>query len=341
MPGNGGCARLWFMRAAISLLITLGLGAQAGERMQIVRPAEYTGMCDASAAAALGSDLFVAASDENNTLRVYQRERPGPPVKSLNLDTFLQISRKSPEADLEAVARLGDRLFWIGSHGRNKNAKERLNRCRFFATDVLTGPTGDITLAPVGKPYKNLLRDLTADPRLARFELERAEDRAPKDIEGLNIEGLAVTPEGRLLIGFRNPIPESHALVVPLLNPNEVVMGSRAELGPPLLLDLGGQGIRDMICFQGTYLILAGSYRGGGEFRLYRWAGGTALPEQITVDGLSEYNPEAMILYPGKGVSEVQVLSDDGERVIDGIPGKQIKDPARRKFRSFWLRMED
>ena len=34
-------------------------------------------------------------------------------------------------------------------------------------------------------------------------------------------------------------------------------------------------------------------------------------------------------------------LSDDGERLIDGIPGKQIKEPARRKFRSFWLKVQE
>jgi len=37
-------------------------------------------------------------------------------------------------------------------------------------------------------------------------------------------------------------------------------------------------------------------------------------------------------------LQEVQVLSDDGNRLIDGVPGKKITDPARQTFRSFWLR---
>ena len=152
------------MRLALSLLVLLGVCAQAGERMRVAGTAEFMGMTDASAGAALGTNLFVVASDENNTLRFYLRDRPGPPVKSLNLDSFLRLARKSPEADLEAVARIGDRLFWIGSHGRNRNAKERLNRCQFFATDISTTPAGEVTLAPAGRPYRSLLLDLTTDP---------------------------------------------------------------------------------------------------------------------------------------------------------------------------------
>jgi hypothetical protein len=32
---------------------------------------------------------------------------------------------------------------------------------------------------------------------------------------GLNIEGLAATPDGQLLIGFRNPLSEGKALLLP------------------------------------------------------------------------------------------------------------------------------
>ena len=140
-----------------------------------------------------------------------------------------------------------------------------------------------------------------------------------------------------MLIGFRNPIPEGKALVVPLLNPNEVVGGERAKLGQPKQLDLGGLGIRDMALYQQTYVILAGSYRGGGEFRLYVWRGGDANPEAVMVEHLSDYNPEAIILYPEEGLREFQILSDDGERLFNGVAGKNIKDPDRQKFRSFWL----
>ena len=48
------------------------------------------GMCDASAAAPLGTSLFVAASDEDNILRVYHRNQAGPPTQTFNLNDFLK-----------------------------------------------------------------------------------------------------------------------------------------------------------------------------------------------------------------------------------------------------------
>ena len=45
-----------------------------------------------------------------------------------------------------------------------------------------------------------------------------------------------------MFIGFRNPVPQGKALVVPLLNPREVVHGQRAQPGESVLLDLAGRG---------------------------------------------------------------------------------------------------
>src|ERR1041385_7387829 len=142
---------------------------------------------------------------------------------------------------IEAAASMGNRIFWIGSHGRNKNGKERSNRCRLFATDFKIEQGAPI-LTFAGKPCKTLLQSLIADPSLDRFHLSKAATLAPKEPEALNIEGLAAAPEGHLLIGFRNPIPEGKALLVPLLNPNEVIEGKAPQFDAPILLDLGGLG---------------------------------------------------------------------------------------------------
>jgi hypothetical protein len=53
--------------------------------------------------------------------------------------------------------------------------------------------------------------------------LEAAEKLPPKAKGGLNIEGLAATPDQELLIGFRNPIPEDKALVLVLTNPKDLL----------------------------------------------------------------------------------------------------------------------
>jgi hypothetical protein len=304
-------------------------------RYKLVQPVRYPDMCDASGAVPITSNIFAVASDEDNILRLYRSDQPGHPLKEFDCNAFLQVSGKSLEADLEAAARIGNRAFWIGSHGRNRNGKERQNRDRFFATDIkITGE--DIQLIPVGQPYQFLLDDMLQDPRLQRFHLTEAARYAPKEWDALNIEGLAATPEGCLLIGFRNPIPDEKALIIPILNPNQVIQGERARLGPPIQVDLDGLGIRDMAWYAGNYLIMAGSYGSGKDFQLYRWAGGDSAPKRIKVKHLSEYHPEAIIIYPETGLQQIQILSDDGTRLIDGIPCKD-KPVAQQGFRSFWL----
>ena len=180
----------------------------------------YAEACDASAAVRIGeSDLFIAATDEDCVLRVYDRSRPGLPVARLDVTEFLEPDDPGEtEADIEGAAQLGDRIYWIGSHGRNSKGKKRRMRQRLFATTVrASGNT--IDLRTTGTPYKRLLKDLLSDDSLARFDLEQASTRAPEDEGGLNIEGLAPTSNRNLLIGFRNPVPDGRALVVELKNP--------------------------------------------------------------------------------------------------------------------------
>jgi hypothetical protein len=329
-------ADVW-LRACLSFLLGASCAARGAEMLKAAGPVKHAGLCDASAAVPAGSNLFVVANDEDNILRAYRSDEPGGPLKELDCSAFLNVRGQSREADLEGAACLSNRVFWIGSHGRNKNGKERLNRCRLFATDMRVA-NGGVTLTPAGQPCTRLLDDLLEDSRFARFDLGAAASRAPKDRGALNIEGLAATPEGHLLIGFRNPIPAGKALLIPLLNPNEVIAGQAARFDPAIELDLGGLGIRDMVYDRGTYLIIAGSYGGGGRCEFYRWAGPGATPESLAVDQIDDYNPEALIVYPDKGVREFQILSDDGMRMVDGCPCKDLQDPRQRIFRSLWLR---
>jgi hypothetical protein len=321
-------------RAAL-ILLAVSLCARADEKSAVLRPTLYSGEGDASGAVAVTSNLFVVADDEDNTLRLYRSDTGGTPIKEFDCNEFLEVRGKSLEADLEAGARIGDRAFWIGSHGRNKNGKERPNRCRLFATDISVA--GDeVWVTPVGKPYKGLLGDLIRDPRFKQFHFAAAAKLMPKEAGALNIEGLSATPEGHLLIGFRNPIPDGKALLIPLLNPNEVIAGKAALFGPAIQLDLGGLGIRDIACYEGTYIISAGPYHGGGPFRFYRWLGVGTQPEQIVVDDIGDYHPEAVIIYPGRGLREMQILSDDGKREVDDISERDLP-MAQRTFRSFWI----
>jgi hypothetical protein len=324
------------MKVLLSILVGLCLAAQAEERFRLTQPVEYSGMCDASGGVPVSSNRFVAVSDEDNILRLYATDRPGPALKEYDMNAFLQPGGKSSEADLEGAARIGDRAFWIGSHGRNRDGKERRSRHVLFATDIAV-TNNEVALTPVGKPYSRLVEELAADTRFDSFRLAAASLLAPKEPGALNIEGLAATAEGHLLIGFRNPIPGAKALLIPLLNPNEVILGKSGVFGAPVQLELGGLGIRDIAFYLNTYVIIAGPSGGDGPFHLYRWSGPGAVPVPLEVTIPKGFQAEGLLLYPQTGLREFQILSDDGNRLVDGRPGKEIPDPQRRTFRSVWV----
>jgi hypothetical protein len=301
-------------------------------------PSHYDGLCDASAAVALGPSHFVVADDERNTLVTYRRGQPAP-VQLLDLHDFLGTPAAT-ESDLEGSATVGQRVYWIASHGRNKNGKLRPARYRLFATDIHTdrAPPG---LTPTGQPYTRLLDDLTNTPALKPYGLAMASQKSPEAPGGLNIEGLAATAQGTLLIGFRSPLvgPQaSQALLVTLRNPAAVVdTGAAAVLGEPVALDLGGRGIRSIERVQGQYLIVAGPVADEGSFALYRWSGvATAAPVQIKSVELGSLRPEALFEVPGS--HEIQLLSDDGGVATAGVTCK-ARPQALRAFRSLTVQL--
>jgi hypothetical protein len=294
-------------------------------------------MCDASAAVPVDGDLFVVGNDEDSVLRVYRRDQAGQPLQSQDFAPFLRID--APETDIEGATRIGDRIYWITSHGRNKDGEERTNRQRLFATDIQRAG-GKVNLVPVGAAYRNLLEDLTRNEGLKPFDLARAAQKAPEDEGGLNIEGLSRTPEGALLIGFRNPIPDGKALLVRLENPDAVMAGKPARLGQPMPLDLGGLGIRSLEYSEAekTYWIVAGPFDDGDDFRLFQWSGSPADKPQVVADAdFQGLRPEALIVYP-EDKSRLQALSDDGGVQIDGKKCKKAA-PEKRNFQSIWIRL--
>lgn len=294
----------------------------------------FSHMSDASAAEWLGDGLVAVADDEINTLCVYRVPEAGAPVASCDLTPWMNLSPKSPEMDLEGSAKIGDTIYWIGSHAANKDGKPRPNRKRFFATRV-TLSEGRPTFALVGNPVSTLVADLAHDARYAVFDLAAASLLPPKTAGGLNIEALCDTPEGGLFIGFRGPNPKGQALLAPLKNPADVVTGHPPIFGDPVLLDLGGNGVRSMLRTGDHYLVMSGSALGGGEFRLYRWDG-RAAPQRVPLHGLPHNaNPEAMTVVELGGKPSLLVISDDGTDLVEGQPAKELTDHSRRTFRGF------
>jgi len=305
----------------------------------------HFGMCDASAAVPLGPTTFIVANDEDNLLRVFNADISGPAVETFDLTPCLIPDPKRKEADIEGGTWLDDRTYWITSHARNKKGKVDPSRYQFFAVKI-TVLEDEISFGCVGQPYTNLLEDMLNDPALEQYGLRHASTLPPKEQGALNIEGLCTTPAKSLYIGFRNPIPDDKALIIPLENPVELIEGkASAKFGTAFQLDLGGLGIRSIKYWAArrTYVIVAGSYSGDEpateESRpsaLYRWSGDLEqAPVKIEIN-VSDLNPEAQVIYPSQD-SMFQILSDDGTRVVDGEQCKDLADPDKKRFRSEWV----
>lgn len=293
----------------------------------------FTGMSDASGAAALNDRCFIVANDEDNTLRIYDFEKPDAPQTVMLSSIFEAIEDgKKLEIDIEGAAQLGDLIFWIGSHSTNKDGEKRPARRRLFAIRVTGNEVGKFTVARAGDIYDALISDLENDSRFAVFDLERAKTTAPKAVGGLSIEGLTATPDGALLIGFRNPLKGGNvvadrltggiALIAKLLNPVEVIGGLPAKFDAPIALDLGGFGIRNIEYYkaENKYLIVAGPYHSNEPTaihavetgRLYFWSGNVGEPpEPAKNTDLTGLNIEAAFFFP-QSEHTVALLSDDG-----------------------------
>jgi hypothetical protein len=315
--------------ALIALLVACAVWPALPARGQEV--SSYSGMCDASAAVALDAEHFAVADDERNVLQIYRRGRPEP-VASVKLWKFLG-TKKDKESDLEGAAAIGKRVYWISSHGRNSKGEVQERRFRFFATRLKAGAPP--RLAPIGRPYAGLLDDLVSAPELQAYDLAAASKLPPEAPGGLNIEGLAATPQGELLIGFRNPVPGGKALLVPLKNPKGVLKGSAPQFGTPFELALGGRGIRSIELIGDSYLIVAGPTDDGSGFAIHRWSGRPG-DEPVALDiNLKGLRVEALFAVPGAG--EVQLLSDDGGVEIDGVECKK-REQTQQSFRSLMVR---
>jgi len=311
---------------------------------------QHQGICDASGAVALDDNKFIVANDEDNLLRVYLADESGKPRTIIDINNYFPNNPKKKEVDIEAATELNGLIYWITSHGRNKDGESKPLRHQLFANKITD--SGKLTLEQVGNSYTQLVfKDMFLDERLKKYKLEKAEELAPKKEGGLNIEGLTATPNGDLLIAFRNPIPKGKALVLPLNNPLELIQKEekevKASFGEPIELDLGGLGIRSIEYWQvcQVYLIIAGAYDGGDEFALYWWSGNRQdTPQKIESINLPvDFCPEAVLFYPNRK-TQFQLLSDDGSiSRVDGKTCKEIKDEnhLEQYFRSLWITVSE
>jgi len=313
----------------------------------------FRGISDASAAVAIDSMLFIVADDEGNRLCIYDSNNPGSfPVAEPGIGAFLNIDPCQPETDIEGATWFNGRIFWITSHGRNKDGKYWYSRYQFFATTVTR--IGQQVNVTVNGNYTKLVDDLIVYDSIYNLGLADAigvknghidpneiPQLAPKN-KGLNIEGLSTTADGNsVLIGFRNPRPDvgglKKALLIELYNPQEVVLdGAAPQFSPPILLDLSGFGVRSIEYSPalGQYLLVAGSHKSDDEEPLqilYKYDITTGV--LTTLAEFMILTPEAVFHFAGS--SGVYVLSDDGTLLIDTPQGPVQNKLLPREQRTF------
>jgi hypothetical protein len=288
----------------------------------------FSGACDASGALSLPGGRLLVVDDEDSELLLYA-ETGGAPLARLDLVPFLDLPKAKQEADLEAAAVWQGRIVLMGSHGRTRTAKAAPARQRLVPLGLTDGGGAEVQLASAGTTFGGLIPLLLAAPELAPFDLATAETRSPKTEGGLNIEGISELPDGRLLLGLRSPLaPDGRAIMVPLGGVAEMFQGGQPTIGSPILLDLGGRGIRELARVGDTVYLAAGdTFAHVVPSALYRWREGEgATPLAVDVGRL---NIEGLVpLADGA----LLVITDEGSRLVDGVACKKLEDRGARGF---------
>ncbi|MHA6760170.1 Ig-like domain-containing protein [Streptacidiphilus sp. PAMC 29251] len=318
-----------------STQIQYGVSADLGDPSQRY----FSGAGNASAAIDVGGGYMLVADDESNVLRLYDETRSGPPVRSF--DFTGQLPSGKAEADLETAARVGDTIYWGGSMSNNSSGGVESSRSTIFATTV-TGSGADTQLSYVGG-YTGLQSDLTAwdhaDGHGLGADYLGLTGSVQSGIGGhendaLNVEGMEFAPgsSSTAYLSFRAPLePTSNrhlALVVPVTNMDKLAADNsgsvHATFGAPILMDLGGLGIRDIRKnADGQYLIIAGTADGSNDrFVLYSWDGqpndpplatGTTLPIEPAAGNQGSWETVVKVPDPLTAGAPLQLLQDSGD----------------------------
>lgn len=241
--------------ASVTLTVTGTTGKTTTYSFRYVASTQTTptsrvllGSSDASTAVAVGDGYLLVADDEKREIRLYDGEASGLEVAQFPLGS-------GGEIDFESSVRNGDSIWWLGSHGTNKAGTGQPSRHQVFETK-LTGSGANAKITQTGVVYKDLKSDMVdwdhehGDP----IGIEVGQGKTPPEaLNGFNIEGAEFSPDGsQLYLGLRAPIvpaqPGGEAVIAPVTNFEDLTSGAatKATFDDPILLDLGGDSIREI-----------------------------------------------------------------------------------------------
>jgi hypothetical protein len=307
----------------------------------------HTGAGNGSAIIDVGGGYQLVGDDESDVLRLYSDTTSGPATRTF--DFTGQLPFGADELDLEAAARVGNRIYWCGSMSNSSSGTLEPSRSTVFATDV-TGSGAATTLTYVGA-YPGLRADLIAwdqgNGNALGFAASAASGVGGHTAGSFNVEGLEFAPDDTTAyLAFRGPLEtpgdRADALIVPVTNLPQLVTGAagKATFGAAIEANLGGLGYRDIRRnAEDQYLIIAGAADETDSYALYSWDGQPADPPTATGTPLPAGAPdgswESLGAVPDPLVdgAAVPVMQDNGNTAWygDGQTSKDDLAPALQK----------
>lgn len=298
------------------------------DRIDMFRP--LTGIYEPSAIQQLPDGRFLVVEDEKQHPLSLVTIDPDGDVSSTPLSPALQEAGNvlGKLDDLEGIVldRSGH-VYAITSHSRDEAGEEKPSRDKLVRFRI----EGDRIVAPtVVKNLKPAL--LAAHPILA----SAAAMRDVKAEGGLNVEALEISPDQRLLIGFRSPLLDHQAIIASVDN-----LAAMFEAGAPprvstrlITLDLGGNGIRGMSYLPALsgYLISSGPIaREQVEFQVWFWNGRPGeRAHRVSVPGTQGFaHAEGISPAVIDGRERIIIVSDDGSRKEGRFAGFLLLDPVQ------------
>jgi hypothetical protein len=177
--------------------------------------------------------VWIVDNEDNENLLVMEADE--------TLSTH-PLSASGQISDLEGITSDGEFLYLIAGGGLSPGGKLKPKR---FAIARVTLERGE----PVEVRVLNMLEWLVPVAQGLGMKMEKAEDpngemvEIPKDGK---YEGLAMLPDGRLLMGIRKPLVDRRAVILQLDGYREAFDQDKASLIRPKVfakLDLNGGGI--------------------------------------------------------------------------------------------------
>jgi Protein of unknown function (DUF3616) len=218
---------------------------------------------------------------------------------------------KFKETDAEGIAFADGTYYVVGSHGLNKKGKKQASRYFVYRIRVPqdTGRPSDLgddkTASAQVERSSALERFIAAHPVLQAHALD-----VPGQ-QGVNVEGIAAMGSD-LFFGFRGPV-EQGAII--LQASAKAVFDGDASPAQGHVVDLDGEGIRDLAAVDGGLLILSGPQeRKPGKARVFFWKPGGERKLLADLGGprTDDRQPEALLILSETSSAYTALVLSDG-----------------------------